>query len=41
MVNGRWWVLLVLIPFKPVRLLEVKLNVLEPDMEIEWLVLDP
>ena len=42
MVNGRWWVLVVFIPFKPVRLFEVKLNVLAPDMEeIEWLVFDP
>ena len=40
MVNGRWWVL-VFIPFKPVRFFEVKLNVLAPDMDIEWLVLDP
>lgn len=40
MVNGRWWVL-VFIPFKPVRLFEVKLNVLPPDMEIEWLAVDP
>ena len=40
MVNGRWWVL-VFIPFKPVRLFEVKLDVLAPDIEIEWFVLDP
>ena len=38
MVNGRCWVL-VFIPFKPVKLFEVKLNVLAPDIEIEWLVL--
>jgi len=37
MVNGRWWV--VLIPFRfPVR---VELNALEPDIEMEWLVLGP
>ena len=40
MVNGRWWVL-VFIPFKPVRLFEVKLTVLAPNMEIEWFVFDP
>ena len=40
MVKGRWWVL-VFIPFDPVRLFEVKLNVLEPDMEIELLGFDP
>jgi hypothetical protein len=39
MVNGRW--VLEFIPLKPVRLFEVKLNVLAPDKEIEWLVLDP
>ena len=40
MVIGRWLVL-VFIPFKPVRLFEVKLNVLAPDMDIEWFVFDP
>ena len=40
MANGSWWV--VLIPFKfPVRLFEVNGNVLEPEMEMEWVVLGP
>jgi hypothetical protein len=34
MLNGRWRVL-GFIPFIPVRLFEVKLNVLAPDVEIE------
>ena len=39
-MNGRWWV--VLIPFKfPVRPFEVKVNPLEPDMEMGLLVLGP
>lgn len=38
MVNGRWWV--VFVPFRvPVRLFEVKVNALEAEMEIEWLLL--